>query len=572
MNRFLVFAALVLATGLHFSCTSDIESAEQVLARAESSGSSLQGGLVSCRSAGGCAEIPADACSAFGGTVIPSCPVGSSSSSFLPGGSVFCRSATGCAEMSAEVCSVFGGEVVVSCPNNTQPSSSSVVSGSSSGGVSSSVLSSSSSVIVVISSSSAGGGVVVGSGGPVSRYGKLQASGNKLVGSKTGSTAVQVRGVSLFWSNTGWGGDRFFNATAVNAMVDDWKAEIIRVPIGYSENGGYATDASNLTRVKAAINAAIAKDVYVIIDWHSHNAHNELSAATKFFTEMAQTYGSNDHVIFEIYNEPLDISWATIKTYASSIISTIRQHSNNLILVGTPNWDQDVNVAASSPISDANVAYVFHFYAYTHPLSSFQSKIKTVLDANLPVFVSEYGTTHADGGNPDDGNYNTHSASNTNAWHTFMDNNKISSCAWSVNDKYEGSAFFGTTKNGTFSQTAANFSNTSMMTASGKYIYEKLNSYATGSTPSSSSGGGGTGLFCDYGPENTYGGGCFPIEDDYPCDEEWGWVVSSCPGLYCDWGPVTIYGGGCFPIESSSVCKASDGGEPVTFCSKNKDL
>ncbi|MDR1813113.1 MAG: T9SS type A sorting domain-containing protein, partial [Candidatus Fibromonas sp.] len=103
--------------------------------------------------------------------------------------------------------------------------------------------------------------------------------------------------------------------------------------------------------------------------------------------------------------------------------------------------------------------------------------------ANLPIFVSEYGTTHADGGQPASqtnrtDNYNTHNAANTNAWHTFMDENKISSCAWNLNDKYEGSAFFGTTQGGTFQQTAANFSNKNMMTESGKYIYDKLNSYA----------------------------------------------------------------------------------------------
>ncbi|MDR1811974.1 MAG: fibro-slime domain-containing protein [Candidatus Fibromonas sp.] len=135
MNRFLVFAVLVVAVGLHFSCTSDIESAEQVLARAESSGSFSQGegSLVSCRYAGVCAEIYENACSAIGGFADPSCPVSSSSlldgvssssfdgilgssSSFLQSVSVNCKSADGCANMPADVCSLFGGEEVASCP------------------------------------------------------------------------------------------------------------------------------------------------------------------------------------------------------------------------------------------------------------------------------------------------------------------------------------------------------------------------------------------------------------------------------------------------------------------------
>ena len=43
MNKFLFFAAPVMAVGLLFSCTSDIESAEEVLGKAESSSSAAQG-------------------------------------------------------------------------------------------------------------------------------------------------------------------------------------------------------------------------------------------------------------------------------------------------------------------------------------------------------------------------------------------------------------------------------------------------------------------------------------------------------------------------------------------------
>jgi len=417
-----------------------------------------------------------------------------------------------CLAVSASTnCSALGGELSASCPfQQTKPSSTSEATTTSSSSINNSTL----------SSSSASSGTVnptpspTSGAGPVPYYGKLKASGNKIVGSKTG-TAVQVRGVSLFWSNTGWGGDRFFTATTVNAMVDSWKAEVIRVPIGYSEDGGYKTDASNLTRVKTAIEAAIAKDVYVIIDWHSHNAHNETSAATAFFKDMAQTYGSKDHVIFEIYNEPLDIPWSTIKTYASSIISTIRQYSDNLILVGTPKWDQDVNVAATSPISDNNIAYVFHFYAVEHTRALYESNLNAVLSANLPIFVSEYGTTEASG----DG---AHSATNTDAWHSYMDANKISSCAWSVNDKRESSAFFGV---GTFDMSS--WTNTSSMTASGAYIFNKLKTYANSapwrngsvivsSSSSGTSGGGTSTTRCKDGSGRYYfcqwETGCFAID------------------------------------------------------------
>ena len=335
--------------------------------------------------------------------------------------------------------------------------------------------------------------------GPVSYYGELKADGNKLIGSKTNS-AVQVRGVSLGWSNTGWQSDKFFNANAINHMVDDWKAEVIRVPLGTAESGGYSNSpVANLNRVTAAIDAAIAKDVYVIIDWHSHQAENELSSAKDFFSQMAQKYGKNDHVIFEVYNEPKAQSWATVKSYADSVIATIRTYSDNLVIVGSPNYDQDLADAAASPVSDANVAYALHFYAQAHQWGTYASNNKTIgenanamLKAGKPIFVSEYGTTHNDGGDNGAGHYATHDAAATNTWHSWMDNNKISSCAWNLTDKYEGSAFFGTINGGTFDQTvAANWSETAKMTTSGSYIYTKLNGYVTSaawrSAPSSSS-------------------------------------------------------------------------------------
>jgi len=433
---------------------------------------------------------------------------------------------------------------------------------SSSSRVSSSSRLSSSSIVLT------SGNCPVSTTGPVSYYGKLKASGKNIVGSKTGSTPVQVRGVSLFWSNTGWGGDRFFTETAVNAMVDCWKAEVIRVPMGHGitgkegNPGSYLRDKDgNMARVKTAIDAAIARNVYVIIDWHSHSAHLDVPSATEFFTAMAQEYGGKDHVIFEIYNEPVCnggenewdcpnsrwTTWADIKTYATSIISTIRaKGADNLILVGTPYYSASPSSAIGSFLSDNNVGYVFHFYAETHKTngaappnwsSTYSAGVTSVLNAGKPVFVSEYGTTNADGGGG--ANYDSHDATSSDAWHTFMDNNKISSCAWSLNDKHEGSSFFGVGAMGTFNMSS--WDNASAMTASGQYIYNKLRAYANsapwrsgsgsggGTSSDSGSGGGGGGLVCDYGPVTIWGGGCFEIEDESDCDLDWGTVKSSCP-------------------------------------------
>jgi aryl-phospho-beta-D-glucosidase BglC (GH1 family) len=336
--------------------------------------------------------------------------------------------------------------------------------------------------------------------GPVSYYGKLKVrEGRSFIDAVKGSDTtrlVQIRGVSFGWSNTGWESERFYRADAVEAMAKDWKAEVVRAAYGVASlEFSNATAVANRERVEIVIDAAIENDIYVIIDFHSHNAHNEVQQAKDFFAYMAEKYGKNDHVIFEIYNEPIcsaggnscaaaaRTSWQEIKTYAEAVIPVIRQHSDNLILVGTPEWSQRVESVIGNAIDDKNVGYVLHFYSASHSLSSWLNNINNAISNRLPIFVTEYGTTTADGGcsptvssgcNPD--NYNSHNAARSNEWHSYMDEKKISSAAWNINDKYEGSAFFGTVQRG-FDFQPASWSDTTKMTESGKYIFKKLNEY-----------------------------------------------------------------------------------------------
>ena len=191
--------------------------------------------------------------------------------------------------------------------------------------------------------------------GPVSQYGQLQAGKNsdghgRIYGScpsySTSGNEVQVKGMSLYWSSAEAAATDFYTETAINTMVKDMKIEIVRFAMGVSESWdygrGYLTGGADKQKkmLKAVVEAAVKNDIYVIIDWHSHQADNQTSDAVSFFSWAAETYGQYDNVIFEVYNEPTNISWSSIKTYADQVVSAIRQHSDNLILVGTPSWDQ----------------------------------------------------------------------------------------------------------------------------------------------------------------------------------------------------------------------------------------
>jgi endoglucanase len=292
---------------------------------------------------------------------------------------------------------------------------------------------------------------------PVGTNGKLQVVGNQI--RNQSGVAVQLKGMSLFWSQ--WGG-AFYNASVVNSLADNWKVTVVRAAMGV-ESGGYLTNpAAEKARVKAVVDAAIAKGIYVIIDWHDHNATQHTAQAKAFFTEMAQLYKNTPNVIFEIFNEPDGEPWSEIRTYAVEIIGAIRgAGAPNLVVVGTPTWSQDVDVAASNPITQyPNVAYTLHFYAGTHT-QYLRDKATTALNKGIALFVTEFGTCDASG----NGNLNL---AETQRWIDFMNSRKLSWANWSLHDKAETASALvpGASTTGTWPDSA--------LTPSGAFIKQKL--------------------------------------------------------------------------------------------------
>ncbi len=308
----------------------------------------------------------------------------------------------------------------------------------------------------------------------------LSVEGNKIV---SNGEPVSLAGNSLFWSNNGWGGEKFYTAGTVQWLKDDWNSTLVRAAMGVEDEGGYLDDPQgNKAKVTTVVDAAIANDLYVIIDWHSHHAEQNQSEAVAFFEEMAQTYGHHDNVIYEIYNEPLQVSWSgTIKPYAEAVISAIRAiDQDNLIVVGTPTWSQDVDAAAQDPITGYdNIAYALHFYAGTHG-QSLRDKASSAMNSGIALFVTEWGTVNADG----DGGV---ASAATDTWMNFLEANDISHANWSINDKEEGASALvpGASTTGGWSG--------SDLTASGNYVRNLIRNWSgddsigSGSSSSNSS-------------------------------------------------------------------------------------
>ncbi len=265
----------------------------------------------------------------------------------------------------------------------------------------------------------------------VEENGRLRVSGNKVVNKN--NKPLSLAGNSLFWSN--WDpGAKFYNSNTVSHLAKEWKTDIVRAAMGVEEGGGYITNTSReKNKVKAVVDAAIAEGIYVIIDWHTHKAEDYEEEAIEFFTEMAELYGTNDHVIYEVYNEPIFQSWNTVKSYAEAVVDAIRKvDPDNLIIVGTPQWSQKVVDASNNPLTQNNIAYTLHFYAGTHKQFLRDEAIKA-MNNGIALFVTEWGAVNANGDGVAD-------KPETEKWMQFLKDNHISHANWSVSDKVEGAS------------------------------------------------------------------------------------------------------------------------------------
>lgn len=260
----------------------------------------------------------------------------------------------------------------------------------------------------------------------VKTHGQLSVQGTQLVDKN--NNPIVLRGMSFGWHSM-W--PRFYNEKTVNWLKKDFNCNIVRAAMGIElGNKSYIEDAQfSKEKIEAVVKGAIKSDIYVIIDWHSHNVN--LNEAKVFFAEMSKKYAQYPNIIYEVFNEPDYESWTEVKSYAEEIIKVIRENDpNNVILVGCPHWDQDIDLPAADPIIGYNnIMYTMHFYAATHG-KELRDRTDAAIKSGLPVFVSESAGMEASGDGP----------LNFQAWQEYIDwmeARKISWITWSISDKDE---------------------------------------------------------------------------------------------------------------------------------------
>ncbi|WP_405847329.1 glycoside hydrolase family 5 protein [Streptomyces niveus] len=305
-----------------------------------------------------------------------------------------------------------------------------------------------------------------GAASPISDNGQLRVCGTKLCNSQ--GQAVQLRGMSTH--GTQWYSQCVTDGS-LDVLANEWQADVLRVST-YVQEGGYETDPARFTSLaQKFVDGANRRGMYAVIDWHMLSPGDpnfNLERAKTFFTAMAKKYKDSPGVLYEIANEPSDVSWSTVKSYAEKIIPVIRaQDPDAVVLVGTRAWSSfgvsdgaDEKEVVNNPVNASNIMYTFHFYAASHR-DEYLAALDRASD-KLPVFVTEFGTQNYAGEGAND-------FAQSQRFLDLMKRKNISWTNWNYSDDNRSGAVFKTG-----SCNAGNFSGTGVLKEAGVWIRDRV--------------------------------------------------------------------------------------------------
>ena len=195
-------------------------------------------------------------------------------------------------------------------------------------------------------------------GTPFGQHGKISVSGTDLVdknGEKFQLYGMSTHGIAWY--------PKYVSYPTFKTLREDWNTNCVRLAMYTDENLGYCSngDKEELKElVRSGVEYADRLGMYVIIDWHILNDHDPnvyKDEAISFFSEMSELYKDHDNILYEICNEPnTTADWGAVKSYAEEVIPVIRGNDgDDVIIVGTPSWCQELDKALADPLDYDNL-------------------------------------------------------------------------------------------------------------------------------------------------------------------------------------------------------------------------
>ena len=264
----------------------------------------------------------------------------------------------------------------------------------------------------------------------------LSTAGNHIVRLGQPFNFYGVNRDTLEWGDANWGGcggDGHFTATDF-ARIAAWHATAVRIPLSEADWVGRRCASVNYAGlIDAAVAAANAQGMYAILDLHWSDANGLAPCdqgcgsgqqpmpdadSVRFWSSVAARYANRPGVIFDLYNEPHDVSWSCWRaggcsvasstpgagtsapvTYTAvgmqTLLNAVRATgAHNLVLAAGLDWAYDLSgVVHGYALAGANVAYDSHIYTQWHSTTPDWDAHVGVVAQSRPVTVTELGST-----------------------------------------------------------------------------------------------------------------------------------------------------------------------------------
>lgn len=281
---------------------------------------------------------------------------------------------------------------------------------------------------------------------------ELHVSGHHLV--DAGGRVVQLNGFSHSGSEyacaQGWG---IFDGPVGNAAIDamtTWHPHVVRLPLNedcwLGINGVKRKYGGQ--RYRSAIKSYVERlehhglDVDLELHWSApgrtlatgQSPMPDADHSPALWQSVARTFGGDDAVVFELFNEPYGVSWScwlhgcTVGGYQAAgmqtLLDAIRETgANNVVLAGGLGWSNDLSKWLAHKPHDplhqlGAVAHVYNFSG-CNDAACWQHKYAKVA-RHVPVVTTELGDNSCSGGY-------------VRAYMRWADSHGISYLAWTWN-------------------------------------------------------------------------------------------------------------------------------------------
>jgi hypothetical protein len=200
---------------------------------------------------------------------------------------------------------------------------------------------------------------------------------------------------------------------SIPVAIEKWKANVIRLPVlqtfWFGRGEGQADGGVAYRKLAdAAVAAAATRGAYLVLDLHCFQA--PLPEHVEFWKDAATRYANHPAVLFELFNEPHDISWevwrnggsfaaedkekatGNVSTGLQALVQAVRATgAKNLVLAAGLDWAYDLSgVVSGYALEDRRgngVMYVTHIYPWK---DDWQRNVIAAA-ARVPIIVTEVG-------------------------------------------------------------------------------------------------------------------------------------------------------------------------------------